>query len=201
MFNTFTVKCKSAPAPVTIIAPDADEALKTFHVWQKHHAPGSAHDDAKVCQLHELDLALQPQLQDAVEKGRTGVAWWLGHREGWTITAPADKAAGEIAPPTTSVCCYVFPDTEDFGTFYAFAETRERAIATLHLHSLERLGWDAVYGEAVELALAADGRENHLARRYVQGTDRRGGEGRRRLMAYHPADRRGPNGRPIRTLL
>lgn len=202
MFNTFTVKCKSAPAPVTIIAPDTDEALKTFHLWQKHHAPGSAHEDAKVSQFHELDLALQPQLHDAVRKGRAGVAWWVGHREGWTITAPKDKAAGEIAPPFTSICCYVFPDTEDFGTFYTFAETRERAIATLHLHSLERLGWDAVYGEAVELSpwLLMDEKISLREEMFkgLTGVAEKAADGTWHIV---PADRRAPNGRPIRTLL
>lgn len=202
MFNTFTVKCKAIAAPVTITAHDPNEAHQTFRIWQEHHAPGSSQKDAQVSQLTELDLALQPQLYAAVSTGAAGIAWWVGHREGWRITAPQDEAAGTIAPPVTPVCCYVFPDTEDFGTIYAFAETQERAIATLHLLSLERLGWDAVYRKVVELSpWLLTGDKITLREEMFDGLTGVGEKGKDGTWHIVQADYRMPNGRRIRKLV
>lgn len=152
MHNVYLVSINTSLEQATIVARDKEEAATFFDLWREEHAPHAIEDGFAMVHLTEHDLAQHPQLQEAVLSGRKGVAWWIGHCEGWLI-APADgDEEGLVAPPQTTVGCFVFPDTEDFGTVYVFAETEERAIATFNLHSLNRFGWDASYVRHFEMS-------------------------------------------------
>lgn len=152
MPHVFMVVSDALPTPVTIVARDSDEALRIFCIWRECSARTLGTMSATVTRFTDDDLARVPQLADAAQVGMVGVARWLGHREGWVVTVPDDdEPMGQIAPPETSVSCFVFSH-EDYGTLHVFAETMERAIATLHLYSLDQNGWDAEYDDLVELS-------------------------------------------------
>lgn len=152
MPHIFIVTSDALPAPVTVIARDSDEAFRLFYIWHRHNAIDLGHETATVTMLTAQDLSSTPQLAEAAQSGMVGIARWVGHHEGWIVTVPDDdEPAGQIAPPETEVSCFVFSHADD-GTLHVFAETIERAIATLHLYSLDQNGWDAEYDAVVELS-------------------------------------------------
>ncbi|KTR82484.1 hypothetical protein NS277_13470 [Novosphingobium barchaimii] len=160
MLNVYAVNSNRIYDPVTIVAHDAEEAFRNFLLWSSRHAPEALDGDSEVVQLTERDLALQPQLRDAASSGHTGVAWWMGHHEGWLITAPDGDAAGETAPPYTPIKCYAFTGSDEFGTIYVFTKTPELASAMLHLHGLARFGSDVDFEDVNEISpwLLTDGK-------------------------------------------
>ena len=68
------------------------------------------------------------------------------------ISAPDGEARGLVAPPAPNVHCFVVTGFDDVSTVYVFAQTLERAIATLHLYSLDQSGGDAEYDTIEELS-------------------------------------------------
>lgn len=152
MNQVFLVTYQSAAMPLTVVARDVADAFNVFHLWRETHAVHALNDNAQLQKLTAHCLADEPQLRDVVESGSRGVAYWLGHREGWTIASPEGERLGELTAPQSAVKCWEFPDLNDLGTVLVFEETRERAIATLHLYSLDRCGWDANYWSFSELS-------------------------------------------------
>ncbi|MCW1381970.1 hypothetical protein OLX02_03960 [Novosphingobium sp. KCTC 2891] len=152
MPHVFMVTSAALPTPVIIVARDSDEALRNFWIWRECSAGKLGTMSAIVTRFTADDLARVPQLADAARSGMAGIARWVGHREGWIVTTPDDdEPAGQVAPPKTEISCFVFSHADD-GTLHVFAETMERAIATLHLYNLDQNGWDADYDDVVELS-------------------------------------------------
>lgn len=199
MHNVYLVSINTSLEQATIVARDKEEAVTLFDLWREEHAPHAIEDGFTMVLLTEHDLAQHPQLQEAVLTGCKGVAWWIGHREGWLI-APADgDEEGLVAPPQTTVGCFVFPDTEDFGTVYVFAETEERAIAMLHLHSLDKYGWDASYKRHFEMSpWLLQGEKITLREEMFAGRVGIGRQDADGVWHILPADYRNPSKRRIR---
>ncbi len=135
-----------------VIAHDVPEVFGLFWRWAEHNEldlSGLA-DPIEAVLLD--DLSRTPQLAEAVQSGRVGIARWLDHDQPWMVVDPDDdEPIGRIAPPETNVCCFIF--TGEDGTLYVFAETLERAIATSNLYSLDQTGGPADYGTVVEFPL------------------------------------------------
>ncbi|WP_298190541.1 hypothetical protein [Novosphingobium sp.] len=152
MFNIYLATSSFLPDPVTIIAENHDEAALLFTIWRSFHVHGDHVVSAEITKLSEADLALTPQLAELTQSMQPGIARWVGHREGWIVSAPDDlEPAGEIALPECPMTCFAF-ETPDDGRVLVVAETLERAIATLHLYSLDQNGWDAEYSSVNEIS-------------------------------------------------
>ncbi len=152
MFNIYLATSSFLPDPVTIVAENHDEAALLFTIWRSFHVNGNHVVSAEITKLTEADLAQTPQLAELAYSMQSGIARWVGHHAGWIVTAPEDlEPAGEIALPECPVTCFAF-ETPDDGRMLVVAETLERAIATLHLYSLDQNGWDAEYSSVKEVS-------------------------------------------------
>ena len=152
MFNIYLATSHLLPDPVTIVAENHDEAALLFTIWRSFNVTGDHVVHAEITKLTDADLAQTPQLTELTHSLLPGIARWVGHREGWIVIAPDDlEPAGELALPECPVTCFAF-ETPDDGLMLIVAETMERAIATLHLYSLDQNGWDAEYSAVKEIA-------------------------------------------------
>lgn len=152
MLNIYLATSSFLPDPVTIVAENHDDAALLFTIWRSYHVSGDHVVPAEIAKLSEADLAQTPQLAELTRSMQPGIARWVGHREGWLVTAPDDlEPAGELALPECPVTCFAF-ETPDDGRMLIAAETLERAIATLHLWSLDQNGWDAEYSSVKEIS-------------------------------------------------
>lgn len=152
MLNVYLATSEALPDAITIIAEDADEAALSFTVWRAMNLPAGDVVHADIVRLSERDLERTPQLAELASSWQSGIARWVGHREGWVVVSPGDmEPAGSLEPPQCPVSCFLFTH-EDFGSLHVVAETMERAIATLHLWSLDRNGWSADYNTVTEVS-------------------------------------------------
>ena len=79
-----------------------------------------------------------------------GVAQWINRERGWIVLGPTFDLIGHFAPPPSEVHCFMVSGSE-YRDMHVFAETRERAIATFHLYSLDANGWEGDYSEVREI--------------------------------------------------
>lgn len=151
MTKVFAITSDALADSVTLVARDSAEAHRMFLLWLEVHAPAAMNAPAQIQELTDEQLAATPQLAQGAQGG-IGVAWWRGHREGWSLGAPDGPPLGVAAPPVPDVHCFQVSGFEGAQTVYVFAETRERAIATLHLYSLDQSGCEADYESLAEVS-------------------------------------------------
>ncbi|MCW1381969.1 hypothetical protein OLX02_03955 [Novosphingobium sp. KCTC 2891] len=152
MAQVFIATTNEARDPVTLVARHVEEAFRLLYRWREAHDPRAVGTDAMLVHLTDRDIADQSQLAELARSGCVGLAWWTGEREGWVLGVPDGEALGDIAPPSPAVRCFVFTTMEPGGT-YVVAETLEQGIEMLNAHSQRLNGWDARYGEVVELSV------------------------------------------------
>ena len=139
MTSIFLIVSEIMSDPLTVFARDSIEAHRIYQTWRDRHVQGSGPDEALIARFSEHDLAMQPQIAEAAQTGAIGVGWWIGHADGWVVTAPDADPRGAIAPPEPPVDCFVFDDGAG-ELVYVFAETQERAHATHVLWNLDSHG-------------------------------------------------------------
>ncbi|WP_225204454.1 hypothetical protein [Novosphingobium huizhouense] len=137
----FEFNTRSLPKPLTVCASNFDQASELYGLWSQTHAPflelGEA--EAKVSTWQAM-MDVNPQLADAARSGLVGVAYWVGHREGWRI-APADaEPAGIIFPLEPPMKCFVFQD-DDMGELLIIAEARRGALLAYEFYIDDLPGW------------------------------------------------------------
>lgn len=151
MTNAFLFDGDPLTSRVIVIAHDEPEAFGLFWLWAEHKELDLSNLAEPIEVVPLLELSRSPQLAEVAYEGKVGIARWIGHREGWTVTDPNDDApAGQLAPPETDLRCFVF--TGEDGTLYVVAETLERAIATAEVYSLDQSGGPADYDNVLELS-------------------------------------------------
>ena len=125
MLRVFQIASEVAPAPLTVIAADDDRASRIFRSWAERHHPGELVGKTHVRAVGANELALQPQLADAVGRGVDGVTYWCGHRLGYYVAAPHEVQLGALRPASTPVKCFEVDDEAE--VLIVFAHTSEHA--------------------------------------------------------------------------
>jgi hypothetical protein len=126
MLRVFLITSDLTPVPLTVIAAHDAAAGEIFATWATHHHPGQQVADPKIRLLSADDLAVQPQLADAVAQGAAGVTYWCGHRLGFLVAAPQEVQFGSLAPSEPMVRCYAAGD--DAEEVLVFARNVDEAI-------------------------------------------------------------------------
>ena len=150
MTKVYQVMSEGLSGPVTIVARNADDAFANFWVWREKYAGDLQNEPAEVVEMAADDLAKLPQLADAALGGLVGVAQWLDRDRGWIVLGPTYDLIGHFAPPPSEVRCFMISGS-DYPDMRVFAETRERAVATFHLYSLDANGWEGDYDQVREI--------------------------------------------------
>ena len=125
MFRAFHGVFDQSSIPLILIAPDDDAASRIFDTWMERHRPDDVADNNRIRAVGANQLALQPQLSDAVERGVEGVAYRCGHRLGYYIAAPGEVQLGALGPATTTVKCFEVDDEAE--VIVVFAHNAEHA--------------------------------------------------------------------------
>ena len=125
MLRVFQIASNVNATPVSIIASDARCASKIFSTWVERHHPGEQVERPLVRLVGANELALQPQLVSAVERGVEGVIYWCGHRLGYYVAAPGEVQLGALGPAATVVKCFEVDDEAE--VMLVFARTSEHA--------------------------------------------------------------------------
>ena len=125
MLRVFQIASEVAPAPLTVIAADDGGASRIFSTWFERHHPEEVVGKARVRAVSANELALQPQLTDAVGRGVEGVTYWCGHRLGYYVAAPGEVQLGALGPATALVKCFEVDDEAE--VVIVFAHTSEHA--------------------------------------------------------------------------
>ena len=125
MFRAFHGVFDQSSIPLILIAPDDGAASRIFGTWMERHRPDELSDNNRIRAVGANDLALQPQLADAVDRGVEGVAYWCGHRLGYYVAAPGEVQLGALGPATTLVKCFEVDDEAE--VMFVFAHTIEHA--------------------------------------------------------------------------
>ena len=125
MLRVFQIASNVNATPVSIIASDDRSASKIFSTWVERHHPGEQVERPLVRLVGANELALQPQLVSAVERGVEGVIYWCGHRLGYYVAAPGEVQLGALGPAATVVKCFEVDDEAE--VMLVFARTSEHA--------------------------------------------------------------------------
>ena len=128
MLRVFQIASEVAPAPLTVIAADDDRASRIFSSWVERHHPEEQVGKTHVRAVGANELALQPQLADAVGGGVEGVVYWCGHRLGFYVTAPQEVQLGALGPAATLVKCFEVDDEAEVMVVFAHSSEHARAL-------------------------------------------------------------------------
>ena len=90
MLRVYKVSWEHMNDPLTVIAPDDGAAIRMFDEWVEHHQPLDRFAVRTVSLVSPTELALQPQLADAVRQGVSAVVYWCGHRLGYLLAPPEE---------------------------------------------------------------------------------------------------------------
>lgn len=151
MAQVFIATSNIAQDPVTVVAQHMEEAFRLHERWRQAHAPHLAGTDAMLVHLTARDLVDQPQLVEFARSGRVGIAWWNSELGDWGLGEPDGEVLGDTAPPPPPARCFAFTTMEPGGTLVV-AETPDQAIDLLNAYSHALNGWDARYGDMVEMS-------------------------------------------------
>ena len=117
--------------PTYIAAASEDDARRVFLEFMAHHSPFHSGKMRQVVESSATWLANRPQLSaainDANDSGKSGVAWWLGHRAGWVVRPAKSKPVGYLAAEEPEVQYYRF-DNDDGLDLAVFAFDPDEAI-------------------------------------------------------------------------
>jgi hypothetical protein len=152
MLYAYQVHSDAISDKVTFVARDSNEVSRFFWLWCQRHAAHFHIRDAEILRLTPTDLALQPQLAEAVSRGVIGVAWWAGHIEGWVVVAPDADPLGVVALRLPSVKCFIFRG-DDCEGLHVVAENEEHAKALFNTWSLDGNGWEGEFSDMREVSL------------------------------------------------
>ena len=128
MLRVFQIVSEVAPAPLTVIAADDGGASRIFSTWFERHHPEEVVGKARVRAVGANELALQPQLTDAVGRGVEGVTYWCGHRLGYYVAAPQEVQLGALGPAATLVKCFEVDDEAEVVVVFAHTSDHAREL-------------------------------------------------------------------------
>ena len=113
--------------PVTIFAKTLDEAERIYGEWACAHHEDQSPDLMMIYPFGEERLEVRPHLDRAASLGRPGVGYWDVSKGSWTIVAPHDDPAGDLAPPEGTVAFYLVQDEQGENDAQVFATSFEEA--------------------------------------------------------------------------
>ena len=128
MLRVFQIVPEVAPALLTVIAADDGGASRIFSAWLERHHPEEQVGKTHVRAVGANELALQPQLNDAVDRGVEGVAYWCGHRLGYYVAAPQEVQIGALGPTAPTVKCFEVDDEAELVLVFALTNERARKL-------------------------------------------------------------------------
>lgn len=131
MLRVFQIASDVTTTPVCVIASDNGAASKIFGKWVERHHPDEQVEGPHVRLVGANELALQPQLASAVERGAEGATYWCGHRLGYYVAAPHEVQLGALGPPATLVKCFEVDDEADVRIVFAHSADHARELFTV----------------------------------------------------------------------
>lgn len=101
--NVYQACAPELLVPLTIYAPDEDEARDTFALWAAIHQPTWSRQPASLEEVSPEWLAERPQLAKAVDRAKRtamhdAVLLFRDHESGWFAVEVQQQATGAIAP-------------------------------------------------------------------------------------------------------
>lgn len=116
--------------PLILIAHDDGAASGLFGTWMERHRPDERVANNRILAVGANQLALEPQLADAVGRGVKGVAYWAGHRLGYYVAAPGEVQLGALGPAATLVKCFEVDDEAEVMLVFALTSEHARELFT-----------------------------------------------------------------------
>ena len=129
--------------PTYIAAASEDDARRVFVEFMTHRAPFHRGEIRHVSEPGANWLANRPQLSaainDANDRGEAGVAWWLGHREGWLVQRAAAQPAGSLSAQAPDVRYYRLDDDKGLDVA-VFAFDKDEAVLIFQIWHMTMFG-------------------------------------------------------------
>lgn len=102
--SVFKIWSAESSVPLTVYAPNTDEATETFALWCAINMPGWSRQPVRIEILTEEQLAQQPQLSAAVARAKKvgmhdAVLLFRNHDAGWLAVDCNAERIGSVAPP------------------------------------------------------------------------------------------------------
>lgn len=147
--SVFRVWCADSSVPLTVYAPNTDEATETFAFWCAINMPGWSRQPVHIETLTEAELAQQPQLSAAVARARTvgmhdAVLLFRNHDAGWLAVGCNAERIGSIAPPEPLVRSFeACIEVEGLAGVDALVFAHDAAQATQHYMAHKGAEWFA----------------------------------------------------------
>lgn len=124
VYGIFVNECR---IPLTVIADSYEAAEQLYLAWREAQGLGLPCKWKQVALRDSAWLADHPQLAGLAGNGTAGIAYWLSHREGWTLASPEDEPVGQLQPPKAPVRCFWIELDGGFSSIIS-ATSQEHAV-------------------------------------------------------------------------